>query len=206
MNGLRRNDAEARAAAGIQPFPLVAIVILNWNGRSFLQQFLPSVVASTYPHKRIIVADNASTDDSLSYLSASFPQVEVIRNTTNEGFAKGYNTALRQVQADYYVLLNSDVEVTPNWIDPVITFMQENSGVGACQPKVLSHYQRDHFEYAGAAGGWIDNFGYPFARGRIFDAIEKDEHQYDTAINCFWASGAAFFVRADLYHEIGGLD
>ena len=214
MNGLRRppgpvrtgNDAEAPAAAGIQPSPLVAIVILNWNGKIFLQQFLSSVMASTYPHKRVIVADNASTDDSLSFLSVSFPQVEVIRNATNEGFAKGYNTALRQVQADYYVLLNSDVEVTPNWIEPVIKFMQENASVGACQPKILSHRQRDHFEYAGAAGGWIDNFGYPFARGRVFDAIEKDEHQYDAPLKCFWASGAAFFVRANLYHEVGGLD
>ncbi|MES2893856.1 MAG: glycosyltransferase family 2 protein [Bacteroidota bacterium] len=206
MNGLRRNDAEVLDTAGTSNSPLVAIVILNWNGRAYLQQFLPFVLASTYANKRIVVADNASTDDSLSVLAAEFPQVEIIVNPGNEGFARGYNLALRQVTADYYVLLNSDVEVSPGWIEPVINMMQENINIGACQPKLLSYHNREEFEYAGAAGGWIDNFGYPFARGRVFDSIEKDIGQYNAPAQCFWASGAAFFVRANLYHEVGGLD
>ncbi len=186
--------------------PSVAIVILNWNGKRFLEQFLPSVTASTYPNKRIIVADNASTDDSLAFLRQQYPQVQVIQNPANEGFAKGYNTALKQVQADYYVLLNSDVEVTPGWIEPVIGLMEPDKTIAACQPKMLAYADKTSFEFAGACGGWLDAFGYPFSRGRVFDDCEKDSGQYDTVQQCFWASGAAFFVRASVYHEVGGLD
>ena len=186
--------------------PLVAIVILNWNGRAFLEKFLPFVVNSTYANKIIIVADNASTDDSLSFLQDHFPAVQILINKTNEGFAKGYNTALQQVKANYYVLLNSDVEVTPGWIEPVISLMENNKKIAACQPKILDYKNRDKFEYAGACGGWIDNFGYPFSRGRIFEECETDAGQYNDASACFWASGAALFVRAEVYHQMKGLD
>jgi GT2 family glycosyltransferase len=186
--------------------PLVAVVILNWNGKKYLQQFLPALLASSYPNKKIIVADNASTDDSVNYVCANFPLVEVICNTSNEGFAKGYNTALKKVQADYYVLLNSDVEVTPGWIEPVIDLLQSDATIGACQPKIKSYADRTHFEYAGACGGWLDEFGYPFSRGRVFDFTEEDTGQYENAAPCFWASGAALFVRPQLYHQLGGLD
>jgi GT2 family glycosyltransferase len=186
--------------------PIVAIVILNWNGKRFLEQFLPSVISSSYLNKKVIVADNASTDDSIAFLQQHFPQVEILQNATNEGFAKGYNTALQQVTADYYVLLNSDVEVTPGWIEPIIELMESNAAIGACQPKMLTDAARHLFEYAGACGGWLDKLGYPFARGRVFDVVEEDKGQYNDAQPCFWASGAAMFVRADMYHVLGGLD
>jgi GT2 family glycosyltransferase len=186
--------------------PSVAIVILNWNGRDFLEKFLPSVLASTYVNKKIIVADNASTDDSIGFLEEIYPQVSTIQNSSNEGFAKGYNTALKQVTADYYVLLNSDVEVTANWIGPVIELMESDAAIAACQPKILSFNNKKQFEYSGASGGWLDKFGYPFLRGRVFDDCETDIGQYDEAQSCFWASGAAFFVRASVYHELNGLD
>ena len=187
-------------------WPSVAIVILNWNGQNFLKQFLPSVLASTYLNKRIIVADNASTDNSIIFLQQNFPQVEILQHTTNEGFAKGYNSALEKIQSDYYVLLNSDVEVEAGWIEPVIALMESSEIIGACQPKLLSYAHRREFEYAGGSGGWLDTFGYPFSRGRIFDIVEEDNGQYNDAVPCFWASGAAMFVKADLYHSIGGLD
>ncbi len=186
--------------------PSVAIVILNWNGRDFLKKFLPSVLASTYEHKKIIVADNASTDDSVEFLKAHYPQVEIIQNSSNEGFAKGYNTALKQVKADYYVLLNSDVEVTPGWIEPVIELMESDTAIAACQPKLLAYNDKTLFEYAGASGGWLDYFGYPFMRGRIFDICERDTGQYDDAAPCFWASGAALFVRSAVFEELKGFD
>ncbi len=186
--------------------PTVAIVILNWNGKKFLEKFLPSVMASSYQNKEVIVADNASTDDSISFLKAHFPQVRIIINSANEGFAKGYNSALKQVQSDYYVLLNSDVEVTVNWIEPVIELMESDKKIAACQPKLLSYENKNIFEYAGASGGWIDSFGYPFTRGRVFDDCENDNGQYNDASACFWASGAAMFVRAEVYHEMKGLD
>jgi GT2 family glycosyltransferase len=186
--------------------PSVAIVILNWNGKKFLQQFLPSVIASLYFNKRVIVADNASTDDSVTFLKQYYPQIEILQNSNNEGFAKGYNTALKQVKSDYYVLLNSDVEVTENWIAPIIDLMERDTTIAACQPKLLDWNNKNKFEYAGACGGWIDRFGYPFARGRVFDICEQDEGQYNTALPCFWASGAALFVKASAYHELGGLD
>jgi GT2 family glycosyltransferase len=192
--------------------PSVAVVILNWNGRDFLQKFLPSVTASASAqvqdivHKRIIVADNASTDDSLSFVRQHYPEITIIQNNSNEGFAKGYNTALKQVVADYYVLLNSDVEVTQNWIEPVIALMESDIAIAACQPKILAYDKKDQFEYAGSSGGWLDKFGYPFLRGRVFDDCETDTGQYDDVQPCFWASGAAFFVRSAVYHELQGLD
>lgn len=186
--------------------PTVAVVILNYNGRKHLECFLPSVLASTYAGTRVIVADNASTDDSLAFLKEHYPQVEILTHGVNEGFAGGYNWALQLVSADYYVLLNSDVSVTPGWIEPVIALMESDHRVAACQPKLLSWKEPGSFEYAGAAGGWIDSLGYPFSRGRVFDVCETDHQQYDTVEPVFWASGAAMFVRASAYHELGGLD
>lgn len=186
--------------------PSVAVVILNWNGRKFLEKFLPSVTASVYNNEKIIVADNASTDDSIPFLQEHYPQVSILQNKINEGFAKGYNTALKQVKADYYVLLNSDVEVSPNWINPVIELMESDKSIAVCQPKILAYHDKTLFEYAGASGGWLDKFGYPFMRGRVFDDCEKDTGQFDDAQPCFWASGAAFFVRSNVYHEMKGFD
>lgn len=186
--------------------PAVAIVILNWNGKKFLEKFLPSVLQTSYSNKRIILADNASSDDSVLFVQQTYPRVEIIQNKHNEGFAKGYNTALRQVQSDYYVLLNSDVEVTPGWIEPVIRLMESDPAIAACQPKLLAYDDKTQFEYAGACGGWIDALGYPFTRGRVFEDCEKDHGQYDEAQECFWASGAALFVRAGIYQQLGGLD
>jgi len=186
--------------------PLVSIVILNWNGRKYLEQFLPSVFATAYSNFRVIVADNASTDDSLSFLAERYPQLQVISLPENFGFAKGYNQALNQVDGDYYVLLNSDVETPPGWVDPVIDLMEADNQIAACQPKLLQYHNRGSFEYSGASGGWLDKFGYPFARGRIFDCCEPDHGQYDDTAPVFWASGAAMFVRASVYQEMGGLD
>ncbi|MGV3596007.1 MAG: glycosyltransferase family 2 protein [Sediminibacterium sp.] len=186
--------------------PHVAIVILNYNGRKHLETFLPSVIASTYSNKSVIVADNASTDGSMDLVKHLFPSVECLYNLTNEGFAGGYNWALKLVKADYYVLLNSDVEVTPGWIEPIIELMEKDAKIAACQPKLLSYHQPQLFEYAGAAGGWIDHLGYPFSRGRVFDVCEEDNGQYNQPEPVFWASGAAMFVRASVYHEMGGLD
>ena len=163
-------------------------------------------MASTYTNLRVIVADNASTDDSVVFLQQHFPSIEVLSHPVNEGFAGGYNWALQGLQADYYILLNSDVSVTPGWIEPVMNLMERDKSISACQPKILSFSQPDLFEYAGASGGWIDILGYPFSRGRIFDVCEKDTGQYNDVQPIFWASGAAMFVRADTYHELGGLD
>lgn len=186
--------------------PSVAVVILNWNGMHFLEKFLPSVVASDYENLSLIVADNASTDDSISFLQQYYPAVKIIRNRENEGFAKGYNTALKDISANYYVLLNSDVEVTKEWITPIVSLMETDKKIAACQPKILSFENKNFFEYAGAAGGWIDKFGYPFSRGRVFDFCEEDKQQYDSISDVFWASGAAFFVRSSVFHELGGFD
>ncbi|HEX6335104.1 MAG TPA: glycosyltransferase family 2 protein [Flavisolibacter sp.] len=186
--------------------PSVAIVILNWNGRHFLEQFLPAVLTTSYPGVRVVVADNASTDDSVELLRTGFPQVERVALPANYGFARGYNEALRSVQADYYALLNSDVEVTAGWLEPIIDLLEQDKRNAACQPKIRSFNRPDHFEYAGAAGGWIDAFGYPFSRGRIFDTVEKDSGSYDEPRQIFWASGAAFVVKSNVYHELGGFD
>lgn len=186
--------------------PSVAIVILNWNGKNYLKKFLPSVLASDYENMSVVVADNASTDDSVAFLRQNFPSVKIIENESNGGFARGYNLALKQVSADYYVLLNSDVEVSVNWIAPVILLMESEDSITVCQPKILSYENKSRFEYAGASGGWIDFLGYPFTRGRVFDYCEKDHHQYDTSAEIFWATGAALFVKAAAFHELNGFD
>lgn len=185
----------------------VAVVILNWNGAKFLQDFLPAVIKySQHEDTEIIVTDNASVDNSLAMLQQHFPSVRIITNTTNEGFARGYNVALQQVHARYYVLLNSDVEVTPQWIAPVIAMMERDDTIGAAQPKIRSWHEPARFEYAGAAGGFIDKYGYPFCRGRIFQHVEEDLRQYDDEKEIFWATGACMFVRAGVFHEAGGFD
>ncbi len=186
--------------------PLVAIVILNYNGRNYLEQFLPSVIHSTYPNKKIIVADNASTDNSVNFIQQNFSSVEILLNTKNDGFAGGYNWALKNITADYYVLLNSDVEVTNNWIEPIVDLMEVDKTIAACQPKILSYHQPKSFEYAGACGGWIDVLGYPFSRGRIFDILENDTNQYNITSKIFWATGAAMFVRPEIFHKMNGFD
>ncbi|MBX2876882.1 MAG: bifunctional riboflavin kinase/FAD synthetase [Saprospiraceae bacterium] len=185
--------------------PEVAIVILNYNGQTYLKQFLPFVLASEYENLTIYVADNASTDNSKEVLSA-FPNIKTLFLPENGGFAQGYNEALEQIDADYYILLNSDVEVSPGWIRPIMKVFAEQPEVAVCQPKILSFHEREHFEYAGGAGGWIDHWGYPFCRGRIFGSMEKDEGQYDDEAEIFWASGAALFIRAPIFHQIGGFD
>jgi GT2 family glycosyltransferase len=192
--------------------PTIAIVILNFNGRGYLEKFLPFVTAHTCPGAEVIVADNASTDDSRAFLKERYPGLRVITLDRNYGFAGGYNMALRQLESDsqgaweYYVLLNSDVEVAPGWMEPVIKLMESDPAIGACQPKIRMYADRESFEYAGAAGGWLDFLGYPFARGRIFDVCERDDGQYDQAVPIFWASGAALFIRSRLWHELGGLE
>ena len=183
----------------------VAIVILNYNTRRHLAEYLPSVIAHS-AGARIIVADNGSPDDSLAFLRTHYPAVEVLDLQRNHGFAQGYNEALRQVKADIYVILNSDVEVAPGWLEPVLEAMHRDPGIGIAQPKILDWTDKKRFEYAGAAGGWIDALGYPFCRGRIFSQSEQDHGQYNQPQACFWAAGAAFFIRADLYHAFGGFD
>jgi GT2 family glycosyltransferase len=190
----------------VQTPPLVAIVILNYNGRNYLEKFLPSVMSSTYANKEVYVADNASTDDSINWVKKNYSDIKIITLTENYGFAKGYNEALKQVIADYYVLLNSDVEVSPGWIEPVIALMQMNEKIAACQPKLLAYHNKNLFEYAGASGGWMDSLGYPFSRGRVFDVCEEDTGQYDEASEIFWATGAAMFVKATVFHGMNGLD
>ncbi len=184
----------------------VSVVIINFNGRKYLEQFIPSVLASTYPGMELIVADNASTDDSLDFLKTHHPAIRIIELKRNHGYAGGYNEALKEVKSEYYILLNSDVEVTRGWIEPIIELMEKDPTIGACQPKILSYHQKDQFEYAGGAGGWLDSLGYPFARGRIFDICEVDRGQYNDVQSIFWASGAALFVRAELFHEVKGFD
>lgn len=184
----------------------VAVVILNWNGKSFLEQFLPKVIEFSKEVAEIIIADNDSSDNSVEFLQQNFPDIRIIQNNINGGFAKGYNDALAQVEADYYILLNSDIEVTSNWIEPIIELMDKDPEVAACQPKLMSYYERVQFEYAGAAGGFIDKYGYPFCRGRLFQTLESDGGQYDEVTEIFWATGACLFVRADTFHKLGGLD
>ena len=184
-----------------------AIVILNWNGEKFLQQFLPILIENTLlPDVEIIVADNASTDASLSMLKDKFPIVRTIVLDKNYGFAGGYNKALALIEADYYVLLNSDVEVTSNWLEPLINYLNKNEEVAVCQPKILSYYRRTYFEHAGAAGGYIDRFGFPFCRGRILGVAEEDKGQYDSIVDIFWATGACFVIRSKIYWKVGGMD
>lgn len=185
--------------------PSVAVVILNYNGKDLLKKFLPSVLSHS-PGAQVIVADNHSTDESLSYLESEFPAVRIIKLKENYGFARGYNEALKEVVADYFVLLNSDVEVSGGWIEPVISLMENNKTIAAAQPKILSYNKKDEFEYAGACGGFIDKYGFPFCRGRIFNEVEKDEAQYDITREVFWATGACMFVRAEIFQHLKGFD
>ena len=182
----------------------IAVVILNWNGKSLLKKFLPSVVA--YSNEAdVYVADNASADDSITFIKENYPTVKIIQNKENAGYAKGYNDALQHVDADFYCLLNSDVEVTEHWLDPILKTFHNEPNTAIIQPKLLDYNHKELFEYAGAAGGLIDKFGYPYCRGRIFDTIEKDKDQYkDTRI--FWASGACLFIRSETFEELGGFD
>ena len=185
----------------------VAVVILNYNGKKFLEEFLPNVIANTDASLAdIVVADNASTDGSKEFMRERFPEIRLIDNGSNGGFATGYNLALRQIEAEYFVLLNSDIEVAPHWIEPVIAMMDADPDIAACQPKILSYHEKNKFEYAGASGGFIDKYGYPFCRGRVFQNLEEDHGQYDEPCEVFWATGACMFVRADLYLGHGGLD
>lgn len=184
----------------------VAIVILNWNGAKMLRQYLPSVLQYSRDEATVYVADNASTDDSIAMLREHFPECRLILFEKNWGFAEGYNKALAQIDAEYYLLLNSDIEVTHHWLTPMIEYMDVHQEVAACQPKLLSVADRDSFEYAGACGGYIDRFGYPFCRGRVFDTVERDNGQYDYTTTVLWATGAALLVRARIYNKVGGLD
>ena len=183
-----------------------AVVILNWNGRQHLEQFLPSVVEYTPQQVRIVVADNGSTDDSIAFIEQTYPDIDIIRLDRNYGFAEGYNRALEQVEAEFFILLNSDVEVTTGWVEPLVATLTNHRTVAAVAPKLRSYGHREYFEYAGAAGGYIDILGYPFCRGRILSSLEKDCGQYDTAQEVFWASGAAFCCRADVFRTLGGFD
>ncbi len=186
--------------------PVAKIVILNWNGAGHLRRFLPSVVAAAPEGVEVVVADNGSTDDSVAVLAAEFPTVSVLRMDRNYGFAGGYNRALEQIDADYYLLLNSDVETPRGWLAPILDCLEANPDVGVAAPKLISCDDRTRFEYAGASGGFIDFLGYPFCRGRILRCVEEDRGQYDDARDVFWVSGAAFCCRADVFRALGGFD
>ncbi|MES2781048.1 MAG: glycosyltransferase family 2 protein [Bacteroidota bacterium] len=190
----------------MKSYPKVAVVIIHWNRKNLLEQFLPSVCASTYPNLEIVVADNNSTDDSVAYIRANFPQITIVQNDDNYGYAGGYNHALKHVKADYYVLLNNDIEVPQHWIEPVIEVMERETNVGACQPKMLDYKNKKSFEYAGACGGYMDRLGYVFCRGRLFEVLEEDNGQYNTEADIFWATGACLFIRSNVFHEAGGFD
>ncbi|QHI34908.1 N-acetylglucosaminyl-diphospho-decaprenol L-rhamnosyltransferase [Kordia antarctica] len=183
----------------------IAIIILNWNGKQLLEQFLPSVIAFSR-EATIYVADNASSDDSVQYVKNHFPNVRIIQNAENGGYAKGYNDSLPQVEEAIFCLLNSDIEVTENWLAPILPEFESNPQTAIIQPKILDFKQKTHFEYAGAAGGFVDKYGYPFCRGRIFHTLEKDTNQYNDNATIFWASGACFFIRKDVFHELNGFD
>ena len=183
----------------------ISVVILNWNGSAMLQRFLPSVIRYS-EEAEIIVADNGSTDHSIDLLQEKFPSVRILPFRENYGFAEGYNRAIQQIETPYVLLLNDDVEVTPHWLKPLLTFMNHHPEVAACQPKILSETNREVFEYAGACGGFIDHLGYPYCRGRIFNHVEKDRGQYDQVCPIFWATGAALLVRTDVFRKEGGLD
>jgi GT2 family glycosyltransferase len=185
----------------------VSIVILNWNGKAYLERFLPALVRNSRGQDvEIVVADNASTDGSLPFLESSYPAIRLIRLDKNHGFSGGYNRALEQLESTYYILLNSDIEVTPGWLEPLVAHMEEHPLCAACTPKIRDHHRPTHFEYAGAAGGYLDRYGYPFCRGRIFDCLEEDRGQYDRAVRILWGSGACLMVRARHFQSAGGLD
>jgi GT2 family glycosyltransferase len=183
----------------------VAVVILNYNGKAFLAEFLPGVIAHSGDCE-VIIADNCSTDDSVNFLQHNYPALRLIQIPNNRGFSAGYNYALAQIKTTYYILLNSDVAVTPKWTTPIIEMMEKDATIAAAQPKILAHHRKTHFEYAGGGGGYIDYLGYPFCRGRIFETLEEDHGQYDDVKQVFWATGACLFIRASVYHELGGLD
>ncbi|MDB2463041.1 glycosyltransferase family 2 protein, partial [Algibacter sp.] len=183
----------------------IAIVILNWNGKNLLEQFLPSVIQHSQGAD-IYIADNASTDDSVAFIKTNYPNLKLIKNQTNGGYAKGYNDALKNVHADVLCLLNSDIEVTPNWLTPIISTFKNEADTSIIQPKILDYNKKDYFEYAGAAGGFIDKYGYPYCRGRIFNTIEKDRGQYNDTTNIFWASGACLFIRNTVFKQLNGFD
>ena len=182
-----------------------AVVILNWNGIKWIQKFLPTIIEKSN-EANIYIADNASTDESVDFVNNNYPSVKIIQNSSNEGYAKGYNDALKNLDENYYILINSDIEVTDNWINPIINLMEQDTSIAACQPKILDYTNRDNFEYAGASGGYIDNLGYPYCRGRIFSDLEKDVNQYDDIKEVFWASGACLFIRAESFKDINGFD
>lgn len=184
----------------------IAVVILNWNGHQLLEKFLPAMLKYSKDDATIYVADNNSTDDSIAFLKANYPEVEIIRNPKNGGFAKGYNDALQHVKADIYALVNSDIEVTKDWLKPVIEQFEKDKNTVAIQPKLLDFKDKTKFEYAGAAGGFIDFMGYPFCKGRIFMELEKDNNQYDDSYDIFWATGACFFIKSEVYHQLKGFD
>jgi GT2 family glycosyltransferase len=183
----------------------IAVVILNWNGVKLLEQFLPSVIQNS-PEATIYVADNASTDESIAFVKSNYPTIQVVQNKTNQGFAGGYNDALQYVDAEIYALVNSDIEVTENWLQPILETFETEPETAIIQPKILDFKKKEYFEYAGAGGGFIDKYGYPFCRGRIFDTLEKDNGQYDDTAEIFWASGACFFIRSAVYKELKGFD
>lgn len=183
----------------------IAVVILNWNGTRLLQQFLPSIIQ--YSHNATIyVADNASTDDSIAVLKNDFPTIKIIENSKNFGFAQGYNEALQWVEEPYYALVNSDIEVTENWLNPIVELFEKEPSTAIIQPKILDYKKKSHFEYAGAAGGFIDQFGFPFCRGRIFETLEQDKGQYNDTIEIFWATGACLFIRKKVFRALKGFD
>ncbi len=182
-----------------------AVVILNWNGKDLLAKFLPSVIANT-KEANIYIADNASTDDSVSFVRSTFPEVKIIENSENGGYSKGYNKALENLNEEVFCLLNSDIEVTKDWLKPILKTFEDEPNTAIIQPKILDYNKRDHFEYAGAAGGFIDKFGYPYCRGRIFNSVEEDGGQFDDKSDIFWASGACLFVRNSVFSELRGLD
>lgn len=183
-----------------------AIVILNWNGKKLLEQFLPSIVNYSSKEAEVYVADNASTDDSINFVKEHFPTVKIVQNTENGGYAKGYNDALQHIEADVFCLVNSDIEVTENWLTPIIDIFSREENTAAIQPKILDYKDKTKFEYAGAGGGFIDTFGYPFCRGRLFDHLETDNRQFDDTSKIFWASGACFFIRSSVFKELQGFD
>ena len=185
----------------------IAVVILNWNGKDLLEKFLPSIVKYSNPDiAEIYLADNASTDDSIEIVLQYFPTIKIIKNNENGGYAKGYNDALKNIKADIFALVNSDVEVTEDWLAPVIEYFEQHQNTAIIQPKIVDFKNKQYFEYAGAAGGFLDQFGYPFCRGRIFDSVEKDTAQFDLITDIFWASGACFFVRSDVFKKLNGFD
>ncbi|WP_456460993.1 glycosyltransferase family 2 protein [Lutibacter sp.] len=185
----------------------IAIVILNWNGKKLLEKFIPSILKfSNINNVEIIIADNASTDDSIKFIQENYPIIRIVRNKTNGGFAKGYNDALQNINADIYGLVNSDIEVTEGWLSPIISTFKNDPKTAIIQPKILDYKNKSKFEYAGAAGGFIDKYGYPYCRGRIFSDLETDYKQYDDVIDIFWASGACFFIRSKVFHELHGFD